>query len=300
MSLSKVFQIGTQGLKIPAVGLGTWKSQPGEVRNAVKTALKVGYQHIDCAWAYKNEAEVGAGIKDAGADRDKLWLTSKLWNSFHRPEDVRPALKETLDNLKVGHLDLYLMHWPVAFAPGETNGKPNIDWNLTNDVLPTWRAMEELVKEGKVKHIGISNFTIGRTKKLLEQAEIKPAVNQVELNLRCAQPELVKWHQENGVLLEAYSPLGSTGAPQLDDPAVLEVAKKHNVNPANVLISWQVARGIVVLPKSVTPERIRSNFEDVELDQKDVDKLNKRAAELGTKRTVDPSAGWGVPDLWKD
>ncbi|GAA5895825.1 hypothetical protein JCM6882_001390 [Rhodosporidiobolus microsporus] len=300
MSLSRAFQIGSQGLKIPAVGLGTWKSQPGEVRSAVKVALDTGYKHIDCAWAYKNEKEVGEGIKDSGVDREKVWITSKLWNSFHRPEQVKPALKETLDNLGVGHLDLYLMHWPVAFSGTDKSGKSIVDWNLTNDVLPTWRAMEELVEEGKVKHIGISNFTIGRTKKLLKKAKIKPAVNQVELNLHCAQYDLVKWHQDNGVLIESYSPLGSTGAPQLSDPLVLELAKKYDTGPANILISWQVARGVIVLPKSVTPERIRSNFREVELETTDVEKLEKRALEFGTQRTVDPSESWGVPDLWKD
>ncbi|GAA5974343.1 hypothetical protein JCM11641_006749 [Rhodosporidiobolus odoratus] len=301
MSLGKAFQIGSKGLKIPAVGLGTWKSQPGEVRDAVKVALDTGYKHIDCAWAYKNENEVGQGIKDAAVKREDLWITSKLWNAFHRPEDVAPALEETLDHLNVGYLDLYLMHWPVAFGRGQTkDGKPEIDGELTQDVLPTWRAMEELVESGKVKHIGISNFTVGRTRKLLEQARIKPAVNQVELNLHCAQADLVKWHQDNGVLIESYSPLGSTGAPQMQDPVVLEIAEKHKVNPANVLICWQVARGVVVLPKSVSPERIRTNFEDVQLSVEDVDKLEKRAVELGMQRTVDPSEGWGVPDLWKD
>ncbi|GAA6022012.1 hypothetical protein JCM10207_002406 [Rhodosporidiobolus poonsookiae] len=299
MSASRAFQIGTKGLKIPAVGLGTWKSQPGEVRTAVSTAIAAGYRY--CAWAYKNEHEVGLGIKDSGIKREDLWLTSKLWNSFHAPSKVPGALEETLNNLQVDYLDLYLMHWPVAFAEGKTaDGKQKIDRDLTHDVSPTWAAMEKLVESGKVRNIGISNFTIAKTAKLLEKAKIKPAVNQVELNLHCAQPELVKWHQDNSVLIEAYSPLGSTGAPQLEDPVVVELAKKHNANPANILISWQVERGVICLPKSVTPARIKSNLEHVDLSKEDVNKLNARAKEFGTTRTVDPSESWGVPDLWKD
>ncbi|GAA5965867.1 hypothetical protein JCM21900_004932 [Sporobolomyces salmonicolor] len=298
MSLGKAFQIGSS--RIPAVGLGTWKSSPGEVRNAVKVAIGAGYKHIGESLRHKrpllpNEHEVGQGIKDSGIDREKLWITSKLWNSFHRPEQVGPALEETLDNLKVGHLDLYLMHWPVAFDGQTQDGKPKINWELTNDVLPTWQAMEKLVETGKVREIGVSNFTIGRMEKLFSKAKIRPAVNQVELNLHCAQPELVEWASKNNILLEAYSPLGSTGAPQMEDPVVVEIAEAHRVNPANVLISWQVQRGVVCLPKSVTPSRIKSNFTDVELTADEVARLEKRAKEFGTKRTVDPSAAWGVP-----
>ncbi|BGP50901.1 hypothetical protein JCM10450v2_006827 [Rhodotorula kratochvilovae] len=221
----------------------------------------------------------------------------QLWNTFHSPEKVKIGLQETLDNLGVDYLDLYLMHWPVAFS---SSSGPKIDWPLTNDVSPTWAEMEKLVEQGKTKHIGVSNFTIGRCEKLLKTAKIKPAVNQVELNLHLAQPELVKWSQENNILLEAYSPLGSTGAPQLSDPVVKEIAVAHGATPAQVLISWQAARGIVVLPKSVTPARIKENFEQVELTTEDITRLEQRADELPTKRTVDPSKDWGVPDLWKD
>ncbi|GAA5909634.1 glycerol 2-dehydrogenase (NADP(+)) GCY1 [Sporobolomyces salmoneus] len=300
MSLGKAFNVGTKGLKIPAIGLGTWKSSPGEVANAVKVAIQAGYRHIDCAAIYGNEGEVGQGIKNGGVPREQLFITSKLWNAEHSPSRVGPALDKTLSDLGLDYLDLYLMHWPVAFGEGRTkDDKPNIDWDLTNDVHPTWEAMENLVESGKVKNIGISNFTIPKMEKLFSKAKIRPAVNQVELNLQCAQPELVAWAAKNDILLEAYSPLGSTGAPQLEDPVVQEIAKAHNTQPANVLISWQVARGIVCLPKSVTPDRIRSNFEDIELSKEEVAKLEKQAATFGTKRTVDPSEGWGVK-IWED
>lgn len=204
------------------------------------------------------------------------------------------------------------MHWPVAFAKGKTaDGKPNLDVGLTLDHLPTWRAMEALVDAGKVKEIGISNFTIGRAKKLMEHARIKPAVNQVELNLRCGQPELLAWAKANGVLLQAYSPLGSTGAPQLEDPVVQAIAKAHSVDAANVLIAWQVQRGCVCLPKSVTPKRIISNFQgqslsfpqshlvltqraDVILTDAEMKSLDERSASQPEVRTVDPSGPWGT------
>ncbi|SCV73534.1 BQ2448_7460 [Microbotryum intermedium] len=299
MSLGRTFTLGSSSLKIPAIGLGTWQSEPGQVRKAVASAIKVGYRHIDAAWIYNNEVEVGQGIVDSQI----------------------PPLDETLKNLGVGYLDLYLMHWPVAFAKGKAeNGKsPKVDEELTRDPMPTWRAMENLIDSGKVKSVGISNFNIARTKALLEQARIKPAVNQVELNLRCSQPELVKWSKENGILLEAYSPLGSTGAPQLEDEVVRSlpsltldyyillismilpwvyqvqaIAKAHNVGPANVLISWQVQRGIVCLPKSVTPSRIEANFKDIELTAQEVERLEARSKELRQTRTVDPSKAWGV------
>ncbi|GAA5847220.1 hypothetical protein JCM9279_006140 [Rhodotorula babjevae] len=296
---TKTFELASK-IRIPAVGLGTWQSEPGQVREAVKVAIQSGYRHIDCAWAYRNEGEVGQGIKDSGVDRKDLFITSKLWNTFHQPEKVAAGLQETLDNLGLDHLDLYLMHWPVAFANQPKKGKPEIDWDLTRDPSPTWAAMEKLVEQGKTKHIGVSNFTIGRLEKLIKQAKIKPAVNQIESNLHCAQPDLVQWSHDNGVLLEAYSPLGSTGAPQLTDEVVKSIAEAHGASPAQVLISWQVARGLVVLPKSVTPQRIKENFESVELKADEVDRLNKRSAEFGTKRTVDPSTAWGVPDLWKE
>jgi len=309
MSLGRTYKLASTGMKIPAVGLGTWQSKPGEVKAAVATALKVGYRHIDCAWIYGNEKEVGQALAETDIPREKLWITSKLWNSYHDPADVDAIVEETLANLQLSYLDLYLMHWPVAFGkppngkisktPKDSNGKVILDRSLTEDPTPTWRALEALVEKGKIKHIGISNFNIRRCEQLLKNAKIKPAFNQVELNFSNPQPELLKWSKENGVVLQAYSPLGSTGAKERDHPEIVKLAKKHNVDPANVLISWQVQRGAVCLPKSVTPSRIESNFKDVELSEEDLATLEKAAASHPPKRTVDPSEAWGL-DIFED
>ncbi|KAI5478194.1 hypothetical protein MNV49_005361 [Pseudohyphozyma bogoriensis] len=296
--LVRSFTIGKEAVKIPAIGLGTWQSPKGEVRNAVSVAIKAGYRHIDCAAIYGNEAEVADGIKDSGVDRKQLWLTSKLWNTHHSPDKVEPALDASLKRLGTDYLDLYLIHWPVAFKDAPSKQRPDqkivLDDALTKDPMPTWRAMEELVKKGKVKYIGISNFTIEKAQKLYDAATIKPTFNQVELNPACAQPELLAWAKKTGIILEAYSPLGSTGAVYRDDPVFRDIAKEHGVDPANILISWQVERGCVVLPKSVTPSRIISNFIDVKLKPEELAKIDEYVLTLPQVRQVDPSKGWGV------
>lgn len=247
MSLGRAFTMAS-GRKIPALGLGTWQSKPGEVKAAVATALKVGYvslaqgslrntiltqlqqRHIDCAWIYGNEREVGEALAESKVPREELFICSKLWNSYHRPEDVEPILKETLKSLQLEYLDLYLMHWSVAFGrapdgsisktPKDSNGKVILDKALCDDPLPTWRAMEDMVAKGLCKNIGISNFNIRRCEQLLKGAKIKPVCNQVELNFSNPQPELLQWSKEAGILLESYSPLGSTGAKERDHPEV--------------------------------------------------------------------------------
>lgn len=191
MSLGKTFALGVNGRRIPAVGLGTWQSERGQVSNAVAVAIKGGYRHIDAAWIYGNEEEVGEGIRKGGLPRDQLFITSKLWNTFHDPSTVEGTLRETLKRLDVDYLDLYLMHWPVAQKKNPAGKGVVVDMNLTLDHLPTWRAMESMVEQGLVREIGVSNFTIGRLEKLMKQAKIQPSVNQVELNLRCAQPALL-------------------------------------------------------------------------------------------------------------
>ncbi|KAJ2921113.1 hypothetical protein H1R20_g15981, partial [Candolleomyces eurysporus] len=285
------------GDRIPSVALGVWRAEKGKVGEAVKTALKAGYRHIDGAWTYGNEAEVGAALRESGVPREDIWLTSKLWNAFHAPEDIEPVVDESLSKLGTNYLDLYLIHWPVAFKKDTAF---EIDWDLTNDPYPTWQKLEELVEKGKLRNIGISNFNIRRIQNLTANPlKIKPAVNQVELSYWNPQPELLKWSKENGLLLEAYSPLGSAERVKesLNIPIVKSIAQQLGITPAQVYISWHVQRGTVVLPKSVTPSRVEENFQITRLPQRHFDQLEEAAQSHKPERSVDPSERWGI-DIW--
>ncbi|KAL0960495.1 hypothetical protein HGRIS_005533 [Hohenbuehelia grisea] len=288
------------GDKIPSVALGVWRAEKNLVGTAVKAALNVGYRHIDGAWIYGNEHEVGNALKANGIARDKVWLTSKLWNTFHAPEDVEPTLDESLARLGVEYLDLYLIHWPVAFYK---DGK-KYDRELTANPYPTWQKLEEMVEKGKVRNIGVSNFNIPRLKNLTANPlKVKPAVNQVELNFWNPQPELLKWSKENGILLEAYSPLGSAEQVKktLAVPEIKEIAAAQGMTPAQVIISWHVQRGSVVLPKSVHCDRVKENFQVAALPQDAFDKLEKAATSHAPQRVVNPSKSWGLDfDVFDD
>ncbi|KAI0345590.1 Aldo/keto reductase [Trametopsis cervina] len=280
------------GDKIPTVALGVWKADPGEVGQAVKHALKSGYRHIDGAWIYGNEEEVGKALKESSVQREELFITSKLWNTFHAPEDVEPALDESLARLQTEYIDLYLIHWPVAFKKGTRD----LDSSLTENVYPTWKKLEELVDKGKVRNIGVSNFNIARLTNLTANPlKYKPAVNQVELSYWNPQPELLTWAKENDLLLEAYSPLGGDGqvGKSLKVPEVVEVAKELGITPAQVILSWLAQRGTVVLPKSVTPSRIEENLQVSELPQALFEKIETAAVSHPPKRTVRPEFGTG-------
>lgn len=288
----------SSGYKIPSVGLGTWLSKPNEVANAVEVALKHGYRHIDGAAIYQNEEEVGQGLKASGVDRKDVFLTSKLWNSRQAPDQVPIAIEKTLRELGTDYLDLYLIHWPVAFKPGDnyfpkgSDGVVELDHETT--IEQTWKEMEKLVDSGKVRSIGVSNFDIPKLQKLLSFARIKPAVNQIEAHAFLMQPELHKFHQENNIVPTAYSPLGNNiyGLPRvMDDPQVKEIAQALNKDVGAVLVSFLIQKGFVVIPKSVTPSRIKSNFDNVfELPQDAVDKLSKLDKHFRYNDPVD----WGV------
>lgn len=282
------------GDKIPSVALGVWQAKPDEVGNAIKVALGAGYRHIDGAWAYGNEAEVGRAIEESSVPREEMFITTKLWNSFHAPEDIEPTLDDSLEKLRTDYLDLYLIHWPVAF---KKEGHLVVDEALTEDPYPTWKKLEELVDKGKIRNIGISNFNVRRIQNLTANPlKYRPAVNQVELNYWNPQPELVKWAKEHDLLLEAYSPLGGNRqvGRTLAVREVREIACKHGITPAQVIISWHVQRGTVVLPKSVTPSRIVENHQVFELPREDFDKLETAASKHPPERTSNPSKRWGL------
>ncbi|KAH8782974.1 protein GCY [Diaporthe sp. PMI_573] len=286
------------GAKIPAVGLGTWQSKPGEVRKAVAFALKDGYRHIDAALIYGNENEVGLGIKDSGVPREEIFLTSKLWNTHH--PNVKEGLQKTLDALGVDYLDLYLIHWPVRLVPNETNellpvnpdGTRSVDRSW--DQSETWRQMEEVYKSGKVKAIGVANWSIPYLEELRKTWTVVPAVNQVELHPFLPQHRLKEYCDGLGILLEAYSPLGSTGAPIMSDPDIQRIADKNGVSAATILISYHVNKGVVVLPKSVTEKRISSNKEVIPISKEDLAVLDSLAENGKAKRINTPLWGFDL------
>jgi alcohol dehydrogenase (NADP+) len=306
------------GDDFPIIGLGTWKSQPGEVRQAVYWAIEAGYRHIDCAAVYQNENEVGQGISDAMADglvkRKELFITSKLWNDSHRHEDVRPALETSLNKLRLDYLDLYLIHWPVAFKHGIGFAKNREDFYTYQDVpiTQTWEAMQEQKSSGKAKHIGVSNFNRKKLEMILEMEGEKPEVNQIEMHPFLPQENLVTFCNEHGILLTAYSPLGSPdsraekheGDPKLlENPVVLEIAKKHGVGPGSILIAWSVAREISVIPKSISKERILSNLEAAKIELDDHDLMELR--DIGVNHRfidgsffVGPKSPYNLTDLF--
>lgn len=276
---------------MPTIGLGTWKSDKGKVGKAVKFALKNGYRHIDCAATYGNEAEIGTALNEIFSEgkikREDVWVTSKLWNDSHRKEHVIPALKQTLKDLQLDYLDLYLMHWPVAFKHGV--GFPSSDEEYLSleevPIIETWNAMIEAQKQGLVKHIGVSNFSSKKLDDLMSQTTEVPEMNQVELHPFLPQTELIQFCRENNIHNTAYSPLGSGDRSEqmkaedepslMEEPAIVEIAKKHNASSAQVLIKWAVARGTAVIPKSTTEKHIISNLEsiNVELDEEDLKKI---------------------------
>lgn len=311
----------SDGHTIPALGLGTWKSSKGEAAKAVTAALKFGYHHIDCAPIYKNEKEIGPALSQALQNkvisREKLWVTSKLWNNAHAPRHVRPALERTLQDLQLDYLDLFLIHWPVSFKQDIEFPRSKDEFLAPNEVpiSETWQAMEKMVKKGLCRSIGVCNFNVKRLQNLQKEATLSPTVNQIELHPYLQQRDMLEYSRDNGILLTAYSPLGSPDRPDalkkkdepslLKHPTVIELGAKTGASPAQLLLAWALKRGTVVIPKSVTPERIRANLEalDLELDPTDLALLDSLDLEF---RYVDgaffcgPGSPYSLNYLWEE
>ncbi|CAN9322009.1 unnamed protein product [Alternaria alternata] len=292
------FKLNT-GATIPAVGLGGFIP-----RNEERTQKEwlIVYAKVpggrSPAKIYGNENEVGQGIKDSGVPREEIFLTSKLWNT-HQP-NVKEGLQKSLDALGTDYLDLYLIHWPVRLVPNESSELLPVDPDGTRSVdrdwdqSETWRQMEEVYKSGKVKAIGVANWSIPYLEKLSKTWKVVPAVNQVELHPFLPQHKLREYCAKHDILLEAYSPLGSAGAPIMSDDSIQAVAKKYDVSPATILISYHVNKGVVVLPKSVHEKRIISNKTVIELSDEDIALLDDLAAKGKAKRINTPLWGWDL------
>ena len=250
----------TSGAKIPQLGFGVYQIDPDETAKAVKTALDIGYRHIDTAEMYQNEAGVGQGVRDSGLDRADVFVTSKLNNGYHEPDKVRDAFDATLAALKFDYVDLFLIHWPL---PTRYDG----------DFVSTWKAMEEFRRDGRAKSIGVSNFQVGHLERLANETDTVPAVNQIEVHPYFVNDEVRAYCAENGIAVEAWSPIAQGAV--LDDPVVTELAEREGKTPAQVVLRWHVQRGDIIFPKSVTPERIEENFNifDFELSGHDVEAL---------------------------
>lgn len=253
------------GYMIPEIGYGTWQSPDNEVTvNGVKAAIACGYRHIDTAAAYKNEESVGEGIKESGIARKDLFVTSKVWNTQRGYEKTIAAFEKTLSDLDLDYLDLYLIHWPASKKDYE-------NWEEIN--LETWRAMTDLYKAGKIKAIGVSNFKPHHLEALMK-TEVKPMVNQIEFHPGFMQEETVKYCRDNGILVEAWSPLG-TGR-MLTNPDLQEIASHYGKSVAQICIRWCIQHDVLPLPKSVTPSRIEenSNVFDFEINAEDMQRID--------------------------
>src|SRR5271156_4655398 len=271
--------------EIPALGFGTSLSDRSKTRNAVKTAVEVGVRHLDAAERYRNEAEVGAALKELFADgtvrREDLFVTTKLWNNTHRPERVKPALQASLDRLGLDAVDLYLVHTPFAFKPGDDQDPRHPDGTVIYDdgvtLEETWAAMENLVDEGLAGAIGLSDIDVERTRRIVNTARIKPAVVEVESHPYHPQWELHEYGKSEGIILLAFASLGHALEPRLlDDPLVVSIARRHGKTPAQVLLAWGIQRGSAVLTASVPPSRISENFDVTALPEEAVQEISER------------------------
>jgi 2,5-diketo-D-gluconate reductase A len=248
------------GNAIPQLGFGVFQIEPKDTAEAVSEALEIGYRHIDTAEMYGNEREVGEAIRASGLDRGDVYVTSKLNNAFHEPQDAREAFDRTLSDLGFDYVDLFLIHWPL----------PTL---YEGDFVSTWKTLEEFHRDGRARSIGVSNFQIEHLEQLAAETDTVPAVNQIEVHPYFTNGAVREYGQEHGIVTEAWSPIAQGGV--LEDPTITQIAEKVGKTPAQVVLRWHIQRGDIIFPKSVTPSRMQENFElfDFELEPDDVDEI---------------------------
>lgn len=263
------------GVRMPHLGLGVWQVEDGnEVKNVVRTALDSGYRLIDTASLYGNEVGVGEAIRESNIPREDLFVTTKLWNSDQGASKVRAAFESSLKKLQLDYVDLYLIHWPMP---------------AKNLYIETWKELEALYNEGKIRAIGVSNFLPTHLDNLLAHATVTPAVNQIELHPYLPQYELQEYCKQHGIQVESWSPIGGSGGTLLSNKVLVELAKRYNKSTAQIVLRWHIQNGLVTIPKSVTPSRIRENIDifDFELSPEDMMTIN--ALENGMRQGPDPA-----------
>jgi len=309
----------SNGDQMPILGLGTWKSAPGDVYVAVREAIRIGYRHIDCALLYGNEAEIGNAISDAinegEVTRKELWVTSKLWCNSHGRDNVEPAIRTSLRDLGLDYLDLYLIHWPIPLKPSAVFPGSGADFERPGDVplQSTWEGMEAAVSAGLTRHIGVCNFSAKKLHDLLPHCKVKLELNQVELHPFLQQPELVEYCASQGIHITAWAPLGSSDRPDfvkapdapvlLDNPVIKSIAQGRGCTPAQVLLAWHVQRGISAIPKSITPSRLRENLAaaEIELSPADLERiagLNKNCRLIDGSFWAMEGSPWTLQTIW--
>ncbi|KPI37158.1 putative oxido [Cyphellophora attinorum] len=300
-------------LDIPFIGLGLWNSKGSDATHAVDAAFGTGYIHFDSAAAYSNEEYVGSGLTNVSIPRSSYWITSKLWNTAHQPSLVEPALRKTLSDLQTPYLDLYLMHWPVAFVPNPPKGRNSIIDQDTS-ILNTWRAMESLVHKNLTRYIGVSNFSPRQLDTILaacktEKGGICPYAHEFETHPYLQQTEFVEWHLKHDIKVIAYSPLANlnptyngthSDVPSiLEDPFWQDLAANKSITVPQAVLGWGIQRGTVVIPKSVHAKRIKENLGAVDVNFTGLE-MARIAEEDRRVRFNDPTKGWGVePPLFE-
>src|SRR3954447_11372609 len=270
------------GVEIPQLGFGVFQIPPGETHEAVTRALEIGYRHIDTAEMYQNEAQVGTAVAASGVAREDVYVTSKLNNGLHRPDDARRAFDDTLTALGSDHVDLFLIHWPL----------PTL---YDGDFVSTWKTLEEFKADGRARSIGVSNFQVPHLERLAAECDVVPAVNQIELHPYFLNRDVAEYGEAHGIVTQAWSPIAQGDC--LQDPVLVEIAERVGKSTAQVTLRGHIQTGYVIFPKSTTPERIRENFEifDFELSDEDMAKIDGLDRDEGGRRGPDPDTFAYIP-----